>query len=500
MVAGKKAKMSVFSKRINALTKKLNANAPLLKKAAEQPDYGGRFAPLTWEQQRTQGKSKSDIPGAPGYTRQVGERSYSMLKVAQLGMGMIEPKDAVEEVQLSQKLANMFSSVQFSSALYAGKSWLVPFHTDYLPTNTPQNASLVSEIKQKMAFTVNPDEMRHLGAKGWTDHAKALGTLADTAGGSFVQGPQIIELLEMQYKIEAWTRAGAMQIPMMPNGRAFISKIQSGSTAFYADEGVNFAAQSSQPKTGQLLLVAKKIAVIVPLNNELLRFGMPATETMVRYDMARQAALFIDSEQFAGTGGTHIAGLLSNAYPSQTPPWAQGTDAWLNYNLSPVAPSGLGTNGNTFQPQDVDRMCNTLPDEITPDEITFLMTRTLYGGISSRRATALTSGDEQGVFVGQRLIGLTKRINEDVEGYRTVWSSNVPTNRKKGSGTNLTCAIAGRFSDWVNARLGVGEIVSNSFADTFWFADQTGLRLIQQFDAGARYVASFVVYDDLVNG
>jgi HK97 family phage major capsid protein len=505
-----KGTKAALMKRMNVVAAKLNLQAPLLEKASKQPDHGGRFTPLTWNINGGKG-----VPsGAPNYTRQLGEKHYSFTNVALMALGEKDPDDCPEEVQISQKLAEMYQGVSFKHG-HSKKSWLIPMSTSYLPQRNDKEKSFCKELVQKIYMRpVDPGEVNFLQSKGWSMNredyefvTKNLGTTTDTAGGTFVNPPQIIELLEMQYKLEAWSRAGATQIPMMPNGRALISKINQGTTAFYADEGVNFQAQLSQAVTGQLILVAKKVAVLTAINNELLRFGMPATETMVRYDMARQAALFADGEMFAGTGGTHIAGLLSPAYPSQNPPWTQGVDAWLSYAnaptaaSTPVGPTGLGTNGNVFNPDDTDKMANTLPDEITPDEVTFLMTRSLFGGVQSRRAAAIASGDNQGVYVAQRLVGLTPGMDRNkVEGYPTVWSSNVPTNRSKGTSSNLTMAIVGRFPDWVIARLGVGEIVSNSFDSVSWYGDSTSLRLIQQIDAGARYVASFCVYDQLLNG
>lgn len=484
----KKPTKAAMLKRLNSLTKKAVELEEKQQAVNRQPDYGGRFDAMI---------SKGS---PPNYTRQNGERPYSFMKVAQLAYGMIDASQAIEETQISDKLQTVYDGGLIGSAVHAKKGWLIPMYTPYLPTHTTAAENIATECRQKMAQASgsDPDQLMWLASKGALG-TKALGTLLDASGGTFVQGPQIIELLEMQYKVEAFSQAGATQIPMMPNGRAFISKVQTGATAGYVGEGQTMS--NSQLTTGQLLLVAKKVYVLTPINNELLRFGMPASEQMIRKDMAEQAALFADSEMFAGTGGTHIAGLLnSTAYPQTNPPWTQGVDKVLAYAGSPDAPAGLGTNGNSLLPQDLDRMANQLPDRITKDEMVLMMTRMQYGYISSVRANAVTAGDQGGTFVNQRILGISGRIEETVNGYRTVWSSNVPTNRTKGAASNLTCAIMGRFSDWVIARLGIGEIVSNSWSDTYWTNDQTGLRLIQQIDAGPRYLASFDIYDQLVNG
>ena len=403
--------------KINGLTAKANERKAEIDKINKAPDYKGRFDTLKWTAE----------PGVPNVTRQRGERPYSLIKVAQLARNQIDEDSAVEEINISNKLATAYAKCSFSPAHAEGKSWLIPMYTDYLPKDTSANEALVNEIKQKMYLPKSDmDEFNSAVSKGWKIDKTNWGTIADSFGGDFTQPAQIFELAAMQYKLEAFSRAGASQIPMWPNGRAMLSKIATGSTAFYADEGVNFAASLSNQTSQAVHFVAKKVAVLIAINNEALRFQTNASEQMLRMDMARQAALFADQEMFTGTGGTHLKGLLT--YPLQTPPWTQGNDQVINYNASPNAPAGLGTNGNTFQPQDVDLMCNELPDEVSADAVTFLMTRLLYGGISSRRASALSAGDNAGVFVGQRLIGITDRIPENVEGYKTVWSSNIPTN------------------------------------------------------------------------
>ena len=52
--------------------------------------------------------------------------------------------------------------------------------------------------------------------------------------------------------------------------------------------------------------------MLVKLTNELLRFASPSAEGLVRYDMARAAALKADKAMLEGTGGLQILGLLAN--------------------------------------------------------------------------------------------------------------------------------------------------------------------------------------------
>lgn len=476
---GKKKSGVKAADLMKTLTEVKAKNAELTQKAdaiAKSPNYGGT--------NRTRGLLLGGTP--PNHTKQLGERLYSFTKMAAYSKGQIPADRAVEEVQISQKLMAAYESLGFTP--HAGAfSMLVPTCLAYLPRHNDAAEKLAVEIGQKMALNIDPGELAYV-AKQAGISTKALGTLSDLAGGAFVPGPQILEILDMQRNFEAFARAGASEIPMMPNGRAFISKLSSGATAYWVGEGQAIAA--SQATTGQMLLQAKKLGVLVPINNELLRFGAPASEGLFRNDMARVAALKADAAMFAGTGGTQIKGLLT--YDSQAS-WVQGVDKYIAYT---VAAAQQGADGDTLQPQDIDMMVGALPDEV--DEPKFLLRRKLLTALNSRRAAAISDNDNAGTFVNQRVMGISGKITQMVNGYEAIYSSNVPNNRTKGSGTDLTTVIAGRFPDWVIARLGVMEVLLNGFADSYFPNDMTALRGIQHIDAGPRYLASFVVADQLI--
>src|SRR5438105_12825225 len=91
-------------------------------------------------------------------------------------------------------------------------------------------------------------------------------------------------------------------------------------------------------------LQAKKLGVFVKLNNELLRFASPSAEGLVRFDMARVAALKADLAMLEGTGGTQIKGLLTYS------------------DITSHTASSPGTNGDVFEVEDVALMEGKLPD------------------------------------------------------------------------------------------------------------------------------------------
>src|SRR5207244_5034996 len=130
------------------------------------------------------------------------------------------------------------------------------------------------------------------------------------------------------------------------------------------------------------------------LNNELLRFASPSAEGLVRLDMARQAALKADQAMLEGTGGTQIRGLLT----------------YSDINTHTAATTG--TDGDTFEPEDVALMEATLPDAV-PSPTAWVMRKNMFAALMNRRADAVSAADSAGAFVfGQNRKGPEPPIAE----------------------------------------------------------------------------------------
>jgi HK97 family phage major capsid protein len=255
--------------------------------------------------------------------------------------------------------------------------------------------------------------------------------------------------------------------------------VTAGSPAYWVGEST--AITESTPATGNLDLQAKKLGVLVRLNNELLRFASPSAEGLVRTDMARVAALKADLSMLEGTGGTQIKGLLT--YP----------------DISTLTAFTLGTDGNTFQPEDVGRMEGKLPDAVSTPTA-WVMRKDLFAALMNRRADAITAGDQAGPFVFRPTRIGSEAPPMELYGTPVVRSAQVSNTRAKGASTSLTYILLGYFPDFIVARLGVMEFLASGLGDTAMVNDQTYLRGIQHLDAGPRHAASFVLCDQLVIG
>jgi HK97 family phage major capsid protein len=357
----------------------------------------------------------------------------------------------------------------------------VPLASAHLPAFEPHGHRLRNELHQKMtaqAEKYDPDEAdwitRRMGLR-----TKALGTTLDTAGGTLVPLPLLGELIDLQRTLEAFAAAGAREIALPPNGRIQFPKLTGGSTAYWVGEGTSIT--ESQPTTGNLDLQAKKLGVLVKLNNELLRFTSPSAEGLIRFDMARSAALKADQAMLDGTGGTQIKGLITYA------------------GITSHTATTVGANGNTFQPEDAALMEAKLPDMVDAPTA-WLMRKQMYAALMNRRADAVAASDGKGGFLFRNSPMTGVSPPAELAGTRVVRSSQIAANRTKGAANNLSYVILGYFPDWVVARMGVMEFLASGHGDTALQNDQTVLRGIQHIDAGPRHPASFVFCDQLIVG
>ncbi|MFL5342632.1 MAG: phage major capsid protein [Gemmataceae bacterium] len=410
----------------------------------------------------------------------VGQDSagYSVLKAAAFALGYLGPDQAKEEIQVHQQLRELYQTYGFVP--HCGhQSFLVPLATAHLPAFESRGQQLQRDIRAKMVANrdrFDPEEAdwiaRRVGMK-----TKALGTTSDIAGGVLVGFPVLGELIELQRNLECFANAGAQEIALPPNGRIQFPKLSGGSTAYWVGEATSIT--ESTPATGNLDLQAKKLGIFVKLNNELLRFASPSAEGLVRFDMARVAALKADLAMLEGTGGTQIKGLLTYS------------------DITAHTASVTGANGDTFQATDVALMEGKLPDAVI-SPTAWLMRKNFFSVLMNRRADEITAGDAAGMFLFNPFRSAGDPPPAELYGTKVVRSSQVSNTRVKGSGTNLTYVILGHFPDWIVARLGVMEFLASGLGDTALQNDQTYLRGIQHIDAGPRHAASFVFCDNLL--
>lgn len=135
----------------------------------------------------------------------------------------------------------------------------------------------------------------------------------DAQGGFLVNTDYSSDLIAALRPVVAVRRMGAVSVPM-PNGNLTIRKQTGVSSAQWVGE--RSAIQTSAPKVGVIGMKAKKLAALVPITNDLLRFNSIQTDTLVRDDVVREVALAEDQQFIRGQASDFApAGLryLANA-------------------------------------------------------------------------------------------------------------------------------------------------------------------------------------------
>jgi HK97 family phage major capsid protein len=132
---------------------------------------------------------------------------------------------------------------------------------------------------------------------------KALAAGESTAGGFLLSPGMSSDIIELLRPAAVVRRMRPTLMPM-PEGTMSVPKLTGGAAATYTGENQNIA--SSQQTTGMLNLVWKKLAALVPISNDLLRFASIAADQVVRDDVVaalavREDAAFIRDDGTANT-------------------------------------------------------------------------------------------------------------------------------------------------------------------------------------------------------
>jgi HK97 family phage major capsid protein len=140
-----------------------------------------------------------------------------------------------------------------------------------------------------------------------TDHSVVKALMAgDATAGGFLVAPEFSsEVIELLRPMSVVRSMNPTVLPM-DQGSLSIPKLTGGSTAAYTGESANIG--SSQQTTGMLDLVWKKLAALVPISNDLLRFSTtsPSADGVVRDDVVsslaqREDLAFIRGDGLSGT-------------------------------------------------------------------------------------------------------------------------------------------------------------------------------------------------------
>lgn len=103
--------------------------------------------------------------------------------------------------------------------------------------------------------------------------SKALSINVGTSGGFAIPNDLSEQMIPLLHPAVAVRRAGADVLPM-PHGALSLSSVVHGANASWGDSGAPIPA--SQPAFGRLDATARKMTVLTPISNSLLRYSLPA--------------------------------------------------------------------------------------------------------------------------------------------------------------------------------------------------------------------------------
>lgn len=138
--------------------------------------------------------------------------------------------------------------------------------------------------------------------KQWDENdpvIKALAAGDSTAGGFIVPPGYSAEIIELLTPMSIVRASGAVSMPM-ENGTLQMPKLTGGSAASYVGENEDLT--ESQPTFGMVNMTAKKLAVLVPLSNDLIRFSRPNADAVARNDTLRAMRVKEDIQFIRGVG------------------------------------------------------------------------------------------------------------------------------------------------------------------------------------------------------
>ena len=430
--------------------------------------------------------------GAPGIRQgenPMSSRGYEFCRAYALRQGQLTPDQCKVEMDVSNRLRKEFVT-QGGMRLEHDGSILVPLGANLFPSEVDASfRQEVAEMTRQSVIGCDPGQLRYLRQRYQMNGGvqQALASYDESGLGVFTGPATMGEFIDLLRNKEVFTRAGATDFALPANGHLLMPRLTGASTAYWVGETPSNASTSaltaSAPTSGAIQMSAKKLAVLVKYPNELVRFGGPTIEALLRGDMSQVMALKADATMLDGVGTT------------------VSPKGLLNYSINSITAGTVATDGNTLAPEDLGLMINKLEEDnidVESDGFTWLMRSWLHWQILNRRVTEYSGGTNGEWLFSTNRADANNGMPMRLLGFPSVKSNQIPNTRTKGSGTYGSCLIGGCFKHWLIGRVGVMEFTTTTSGDTSFVTDQTWMKVIQHMDAQPRHEEAFVYCDNLV--
>ena len=319
---------------------------------------------------------------------------------------------------------------------------------------------------------------------------KAMSAGDPLAGGFLVPtefSQDVIELL----RASAVVRSLNPTTMPMTSGSVKVPKITAGTNAAYIGENTNIT--KSELATGQITLTFKKLAALVPISNDLIRYSAPSADGIVRDDAVRALA---SREDVAFIRDDGLSGK------------PKGIRNWIN-------PSNAFNANGTVNLANVTNDLGRAVRNIMDANITLVIGQGGTGAIDVRTGWIFAPRTWQYLFTVQTSLGTYAFRDEMLRGTLWGWPFRVTTAvpitmTAAGADTGGTQSEA-YFGAFAHAVIGesLGLIVDASQEAAYhdgsavvasFSQDQTVIRVIQEHDFALRHDRAFSLIQQVAWG
>lgn len=407
----------------------------------------------------------------------MGSRGFQFGKL--MGATGQNPNIYPEEAKIELEFCDRFTKKMIAAGYRteSARGYLVPIAPEFFPADLVSDSEYY-EMKSLLdagVYGAQDDWRNRMGSK--TAASPALSFVDQSVGGSFVPPPVFGPPIELLRNHEVLMNAGATVVPLGPTGKIVFPRLTQATQGGWSPE--NTAMTPTQPNTGQLILSAKKVMSVVVLPGELLRFGSPATEAIVRNDMFKTIALLADKGFLDGPG--------SNQQPLGLA--TMGASANNAYGLAIVTP----TTANQLAPQDVYAFLSGI-EENNGEATAWIMRPKMKYAFSQARFTPYGGGTSAGTFTFDLTRSMEDAGHQSLAGLKIV--SSVQVSNTRGSGAQ-TYVIALNAPDYYIGMFGAIEFTQTDQGYNLISSDQVAVRALLSCDGAPRHPGQVAFCDSL---
>jgi HK97 family phage major capsid protein len=299
-------------------------------------------------------------------------------------------------------------------------------------------------------------------------NTRAMSTGDDSSGGYMVPVQAMPEFIEMLREEAVCIRMGARHLTGLVGAPVTFAKQTGGATFCWTGE--NKEIEASMLNVGQLRMVPRKCAALIPVSNELIRMANPDAENMVRQDLAQGASLALDRAALRGPG-------------SENQPLGIANTVGINIVILGTGAGAVPDFSNPF----TDMEGELADAKALRGSLGYIFHPKILRVLKKLR-NPYFSGDTGGEYP---MLPLTNKLISEIFGYPFATTTELPVDLVAGGSINCTEIFFGNWQELLIGQWQGFEILASNVAGTAFAFDQTWVRCLMSIDIGLRHPESF---------